>query len=94
MEEGMGGGRRKRETTEIKTRELLASSLVSPFSLQLPISLPPLLSLLTSALFLPLSRYVSATETKKCNLPLLGDTLPRATQPSLVRLAPPLARRG
>lgn len=87
MEEGMGGGRRKRETTEIKTRELLASSLVSPsFSLLPPVSLAP-----ASALFLPLSRYVSATETKKCNLPLLGDTLPRA-QPSLVRLAP--ARRG
>lgn len=84
----MGGGRRKRETTEIKMRELLASSLVPPsFSL----FLSPSLSLLTSALFLPLSRYVSATETKKCNLPLLGDTLPRA-QLSLVRLVP--ARRG
>jgi len=90
MEEGMGGGRRKRETTEIKMRELLASSLVPPsFSLLLPVS--PSLFLPTSALFLPLSRYVSATETKKCNLPLLGDTLPRA-QLSLVRLVP--ARRG
>lgn len=54
MEEGMGGGRRKRETTEIKTRELLASSLVSPFSLQLPISLP--LSLSPSSL--PLSFFL------------------------------------
>lgn len=88
----MGGGRRKRETTEIKTRELLASPLVSPslsLLLLLPIFLP--LSPHSRGVFLPLSRYVSATETKKCNLPLLGDTLPRA-QPSLVRLAP--ARRG
>lgn len=87
----MGGGRRKRETTEIKTRELLASSLVSlSFLLLVPSSLP-LSPPSISALFLPLSRYVSATETKKCNLPLLGDTLPRV-QPPLVRLVP--TRRG
>lgn len=58
-------------------------------SLLLPVSLSPFLPS-SPAVFLPLLRYVSATETKKCNLPLLGDTLPRA-QPSRVRLAP--ARR-
>jgi len=100
VKEGMGGGRRKRETTEIKTRELLASPLISPtpsHSLSLSLSrsfflcLSFFLSLFAPAVFLPLSRYVSAAETKKCNLPLLGDTLPCA-QPSLVRLAP--TRRG
>lgn len=73
---GVCGGRRKRETAKIKTRELL------------PL-LPSCLSFSFRCLFfrlplpflLPLLRYVSARETKKCNLPLLGDTLPRV-QPS------------
>lgn len=80
----MGGGRRKRETTEIKTRELLASPLVSPSLSLVPSAYLPLFhpSPFSPAPFLPLSRYVSATETKKCNLPLLGDTtLPRALNP-------------
>lgn len=83
-----GVGRRKRETAEIKTRELLASLLVSRALSLSRVRFFPLFSLFSLSFFLSLLRSVSAAETKKCNLPLLGDTLPRVQTPT-PRLSPP-----